>query len=73
MAAVARADKLVYFEALGMLNIEQQKPMPRRVVSHLFYDPEITSTAVLQLYEAGKFELDDPIQKYLLQFSDSGC
>ena len=31
---------------------------------------EITSTAVLQLYEAGKFKLDDPIQKYLPEFSE---
>ena len=39
VAAVARDGKLVYFEALGRLDIEQQKPMSkRRIVSHLFND-----------------------------------
>ena len=71
MAAVARDDKLVYFEALGRLDIEQQKPMLQDAVFRIYsMTRQITSTAVLQLYEAGKFELDDPIQKYLPEFSE---
>ena len=71
VAAVARDGKLVYFEALGMLDIEQQKPMPKDALFRIYsMTREITSTAVLQLYEAGKFELDDPIQKYLPEFSE---
>ena len=70
VAAVARDGKLVYFEALGRLDIEQQKPMPKDALFRIYsMTREITSTAVLQLYEAGKFELDDPIQKYLPEFS----
>ena len=71
VAAVARDGKLVYFEALGRLDIEQQKPMPKDALFRIYsMTREITSTAVLQLYEAGKFELDDPIQKYLPEFSE---
>ncbi|MGA1055540.1 MAG: serine hydrolase domain-containing protein, partial [Pseudohongiellaceae bacterium] len=66
-----RDGKLVYFEALGRLDIEQQKPMPKDALFRIYsMTREITSTAVLQLYEAGKFELDDPIQKYLPEFSE---
>ena len=71
MAAVARDGKLVYFEALGRLDIEQQKSMPKDALFRIYsMTREITSTAVLQLYEAGKFKLDDPIQKYLPEFSE---
>ena len=71
VAAVARDGELVYFEALGKLNIEKQKPMPKDALFRIYsMTREITSTAVLQLYEAGKFELDDPIQKYLPEFSE---
>lgn len=71
VAAVARDGELVYFEALGKLNIEKQKPMPKDALFRIYsMTREITSIAVLQLYEAGKFELDDPIQKYLPEFSE---
>ena len=71
VAAVARDGELVYFEALGRLDIEKQKPMPKDALFRIYsMTREITSTAVLQLYEAGKFELDDPIQKYLPEFSE---
>jgi len=69
VAAVARDGQVVYFQALGRLNIEQQKPMPKDALFRIYsMTREITSFAVLQLYEAGKFELDDPIQKYLPEF-----
>ncbi|HBW83793.1 MAG TPA: hypothetical protein DEF79_07110 [Gammaproteobacteria bacterium] len=71
VAAVARDGKVVYFKALGSLNIEQRKPMPKDALFRIYsMTREITSFAVLQLYEAGKFELDDPIQWYLPEFSD---
>ena len=65
VAAVARNGELVYFEALGRLDIEKQKPMPKAALFRIYsMTCEIISTAVLQLYESGKLELDDPIQKY---------
>ncbi|RXT04397.1 serine hydrolase [Ammoniphilus sp. CFH 90114] len=32
----------------------------------------ITSTAVLKLYEEGKFQLDDPVAKYIPEFGENG-
>lgn len=71
VAAVAREGKIVYFEALGLIDIEQMRPMPEDALFRIYsMTREITSAAVLQLYEQGKFQLDDPIKMYLPEFED---
>lgn len=71
VAAVARDGKIVYFEALGLIDIEQMRPMPEDALFRIYsMTREITSAAVLQLYEQGKFQLDDPIKMYLPEFED---
>ena len=71
VAAVARDGKLVYFESLGQMDREQGKPMQDDSLFRLYsMTRQITSAAVLQLYEQGKFKFDDPIKMYLPQFSD---
>lgn len=71
VAAVARDGKLVYFESLGQSNIEQDKAMQDDSLFRLYsMTRQITSAAVLQLYEQGKFKFDDPIKMYLPQFED---
>ena len=69
VAAVVRDGKIVYFESLGMMDIEQAIPMQNDALFRIYsMTREVTSLAVLQLYEQGKFEFDDPITKYLPQF-----
>ena len=71
VAAVARDGKLIYFEALGQMDLEQDKPMRDDALFRLYsMTRQITSAAVLQLYEQGKFKFDDPIKMYLPQFED---
>lgn len=71
VAAVARDGKLIYFEALGQMDLEQDKPMRDDALFRLYsMTRQITSAAVLQLYEQGKFSFDDPIKMYLPQFGD---
>ena len=71
VAAVARDGKLIYFQALGQMDLEQGKPMREDALFRLYsMTRQITSAAVLQLYEQGKFRLDDPIKMYLPQFED---
>ncbi len=71
VAAVLRDGKLVYLEALGKLDLEKNLPMREDAIFRIYsMTREITSFAVLQQYEQGKFEFDDPIQKYLPQFAD---
>ncbi len=71
VAAVVRDGKLVYFQALGKLDLEKDLPMREDAIFRVYsMTREITSIAVLQLYEQGKFNLDDPIQKFLPQFAN---
>lgn len=71
VAAVARDGKLVYFETLGQMDLAQGKPMREDALFRLYsMSRQITSVAVLQLYDQGKFQFDDPISQYLPQFAD---
>ncbi|MDA1369288.1 MAG: serine hydrolase [Proteobacteria bacterium] len=71
VAAVARDGKLVYFEALGRLNLEQALPMREDALFRIYsMARQITSTAALLLYEQGKFQFDDPVKMYLPEFAD---
>ena len=71
VAAVARDGKLIYFESLGEMDIEQGKLMQDDALFRIYsMARQITSAAVLKLYEQGKFKFDDPVQMYLPQFED---
>ncbi len=70
VAAVARDGKIVYYKALGLSDIEQVAPMREGALFRIYsMTREITSVAVLQLYEQGKFKMDEPVQKYLPEFA----
>jgi CubicO group peptidase (beta-lactamase class C family) len=69
VAAVARDGKIVYFESLGLMDIEQVKPMQDNAIFRIYsMARQITSVAALMLFEQGKFELDDPVKMYLPEF-----
>lgn len=71
VAAVARDGKLVYFESLGQYDLENGREMRPDTLFRIYsMTRQITSTAVLQQYEQGKFEFDDPISMYLPEFAD---
>lgn len=70
-AAVARHGRVVYFEALGQRDRETGDAMARDDLFRLYsMTRPITSTAVMMLWEEGRFQLDDPIKEYLPQFAD---
>ena len=71
VAAVARHGKLVYLEALGQRDREARAPMIENAIFRLYsMTRPITSTAVMMLWEEGKFQLDDSISNYLAPFAD---
>ena len=69
---VARKGKIVYHKAFGNSNANTKEPMK---TNHIFriasQTKAITSTAVMMLWEEGKFEMDDPIEKYIPEFKDA--
>lgn len=71
VAAVIRDGEIVYFEALGQRDMEQADSMKVDSLFRIYsMTRQITSAAVLQLYEQGKFNFDDPIKIYLPEFED---
>ena len=71
VAAVARHGRIVYFEALGQRDRETGDAIARDDLFRIYsMTRPITSTAVMMLWEEGRFQLDDPVSQYLPQFAD---
>ena len=71
VAFVARKGKIVYHEAFGMAdNAEGRKLKKDDIFRIASQSKAITSTAVMMLWEEGKFRLDDPVSKYIPEFKN---
>ena len=68
---VVRHGQVAWFDAQGMADREAGKAMQRDAIFRICsMSKPITSTAVMMLYEEGKFLLEDPISKYLPEFAN---
>ncbi len=68
---VARRSKVAHFEALGMMDIEKNKPMQKNTIFRIAsMTKQFTSLAVMMLYEEGHFLLSDPISKFIPEFKN---
>ena len=71
VALIARNGKIVFHKAYGMADNESGTPLKRTAIFRIASQTKaITSTAVMMLWEEGKFQLDDPISKYIPEFKD---
>jgi len=71
VALVARKGKIVLHEAYGMADNESGRKMKKDDIFRIASQSKaITSTAVMMLWEEGKFKLDDPVSKYIPGFRD---
>jgi CubicO group peptidase (beta-lactamase class C family) len=67
---IARRGKIAYQETFGMADMEAGKPMRMDTIHRIYsMSKPITSVAVMMLYEEGRFQLNDPVAKYLPEFS----
>ena len=63
---LARDGKIVDFQTYGYRDVEKQLPMELDTICRMYSMSKIiTCVATLMLFEEGKFNLDDPITKYL--------
>jgi len=68
---VARHGSVAYHKAYGFADIESGTKMATDNIFRLAsMTKPITSVALLTLYEEGKFQLSDPLEKYLPVFKD---
>jgi CubicO group peptidase (beta-lactamase class C family) len=71
VALVARNGKIVYHKAFGMAENESGKPLKRDAIFRIASQTKaITATAVMMLWEEGRFQLDDPVSKYIPEFKN---
>ncbi len=60
-----------YFGAAGFADREAKRPMTRETMVQVFsMTKPVTGVALMQLWEQGKFGLDDPLSLYLPEFAD---
>lgn len=70
-ALIVERDKEVYFGAFGKADIENAIPIDRNTVMRIYsMTKPVTGVALMQLYEQGAFQLDDPLSKYAPEFAD---
>ena len=68
---VARKGKIVHFESQGWRSKEENQPMEKDAIFSLAsMTKPIVSTALMMLWEDGKFMLDDPISKWLPSYAN---
>ena len=67
---IARHGKVAHFSALGSADLEKHKPIQRDTFFRLYsMTKPITSTALMMLYEEGRFQMEDPLSRYLPEFA----
>jgi CubicO group peptidase (beta-lactamase class C family) len=73
VALVARRGKIVYHKAFGMADQSAGRPLGKDDIFRIASQSKaITATAVMMLWEEGRFQLDDPIAKFIPEFQDAG-
>ncbi|GJD75930.1 serine hydrolase domain-containing protein [Methylobacterium goesingense] len=68
---LARGGKTAFFRTHGRADIARDKPFAPDTIARIYsMTKPLTSVAVMMLYEEGRFQLDDPITRFLPEFSD---
>ncbi|WP_022961954.1 serine hydrolase domain-containing protein [Halopseudomonas pelagia] len=58
--------EVVHRQQSGYQNLEEKKPLTKETIYKIFsLTKPITGTALLMLYDEGKFQLDAPVEQYL--------
>ncbi len=69
VALIARNGKIIFHNAYGMANNKEGVKMEKDAIFRIASQTKaITATAVMMLWEEGRFRLDDPIAKYIPEF-----
>src|SRR5450432_816797 len=67
---VARHGKVVEFDAAGKRDIGSNAPMQKDSIFRIYsMSKPITGVAMMMLFEDGKWQLNDPVAKYIPEFA----
>ena len=69
---IGRRGKIALLETCGHADQAAGKPFAQDTIVRIFsMSKAITTVAAMQLYERGRFQLDDPVYQYLPEFADT--
>ena len=70
VSMVAKDGKVVHFEAAGKRDIASGAPMKKDAIFRIYsMSKPITGVAMMILYEQGKWQLKDPVSKFIPEFA----
>jgi len=71
LTLVARRGKIAYFEPQGHLEIERTRPVTEDAIFRIYsMTKPIVSVGLMMLWEQGRFQLDDPVGKFIPSWRD---
>jgi CubicO group peptidase (beta-lactamase class C family) len=71
IAVVARCGKVAYLERFGMMDLEAARPMQLDTIFRIYsMTKPITTVGLMMLYEEGRFQLHDPVSRFIPEFAD---
>ncbi len=63
---VERHGKIVDFSAVGQLDVRKPDPLQKDSIFRIYsMSKPITGAAMMMLYEEGKWQIDDPVSRYI--------
>jgi CubicO group peptidase (beta-lactamase class C family) len=69
---LARRGKVAHFAATGVMDVASSRPIQRDAIFRIAsMTKPITCTAVMMLFEEGRFLLDDPVAAFLPEFANT--
>jgi CubicO group peptidase (beta-lactamase class C family) len=67
---VERHGKIVHFSAAGQLDVRKTDPVQKDSIFRIYsMTKPITGLAMMMLYEEGKWQLNDPVSRYIPEFA----
>ncbi len=71
LTLVHRRGELAYCSPVGLMDLERGKPMTEDTIFRIYsMSKPVTSVALMQLYEHGHFQLDQPVHKLIPSWRD---
>jgi CubicO group peptidase (beta-lactamase class C family) len=70
LVLVARQGEIAHFEAAGFADRERKATMKQDTIFRIYsMSKPITAVALMQLYERGLVQIDDPVEKYIPEWA----
>lgn len=64
--------RILHQECFGLANIDEERALEKNSIFRIYsMSKPITAVALMMLYDEGKFQLDDPVDKYISGFKDT--